>query len=459
MKHADKMGHSQNIRIKEIRYLLETELFSMKLKSFVHFVLERRRIVWSLRGLMNCFCRWSQVCHAKNNILLYCHDVHRYVVLDGKLYSPLIDVVHENLGINSGVSCAAPFSKLTADKCYMDVKNYNFSILVGFLKRLFRNRSLILKSVEQDPVISAYSYVFKRIGCRVVVAVQPSIEMCIAANRLGIKIFDLQHGVISGTGYYSLERRRKFSQAGWPHGILCWDSVSRDRVERESVGYTKAILTGHPAYVTDEGKRLLNSPLTRDARESSFSFVVLISLTWHDFGQKFEDPIYEVFGIPSELVQLIQRMRNIFFRIRLHPVQNRYSRRQLIAELERLFADQTNVNFRDYNDCYVGGAFSGCAGHITVASATSIEALQLGIKTLLVEGYNPLRFEVVRDYFGDYIDSDAMVQLHRYELSSMTEAELQKLFYFTGEDVIETGSHDGHQDTFQDVLINCVSKC
>jgi hypothetical protein len=406
---------------------------------------------------MNSFCWWNEPADAKKNILFYCHDVHRYVLLNGKLYSPLIDVVHENLGINNGVSCVAPFSKLIADQCYINVRNYNFPVLVGFLFRFFYNRSLILKSVKRDPVISAYAYVFKRFGCRVVIAIQPSIEMCIAAHQLGIKILDLQHGVITGAGYYSLERRRKFFQAGWPNAILCWDSVSRDRIERESAGYTKAIFTGHPAYVTDEGKRLFNSLLTRDASESSFSFVVLISLTWHDFGLKFEDPIYEIFGIPSELVQLIQRMRNIFFRIRLHPVQNRNSRIKIFSELERIFADQTNVNFRDYNDCYVGGAFSGCAGHITVASATSIEALQLGIKTLLVEGYAPLRFEVVRDYFGDYIDRDAMVQLHRSELSSMTEAELQKLFYFTGENVIETGSHDGHQDTFQDVLINCVS--
>lgn len=429
-------------------------MYYMKPKSLLNFILKRRGIVWSLRGLMNCFCWWNVPADAKKNILFYCHDVHRYVLLNGKLYSPLIDVIHENLGINNGVSCVAPFSKLIDDQCYINVRNYNFPILVGFLIRLFYNRSLILKSVESDPVISAYAYVFKRFGSRVVIAIQPSIEMCIAAHRLGIKIFDLQHGVITGAGYYSLERRRKFFQEGWPNAILCWDSVSRDRIERESAGYTKAIFTGHPAYVTDEGKRLLNSLRARDSSESSFSFVVLISLTWHDFGLKFEDPIYETFGIPSELIQLIQRMRNIFFRIRLHPVQNRNSRNKLFSELERIFAENLNVNFRDYNDSYVGAAISGCDGHITVASATSIEALQLGIKTIFVEGYPPLHLEVVRDYFGDYIDIGAMVQLHRNELSSMTEAELQKLFNSTGENIFGIRCLDGPQDTFKDVLIN-----
>jgi hypothetical protein len=431
----------------------------MKLKSLMQFVLERRKIVWSLQGLMNCFCQWSQADGVKSDVLLYCHDVHRYVVVDGKMYSPLIDVVHENLGINVGVSCAAPFSKLTAAQCYINVKNYNFPVLVGFLKRLFLNGSLIITTIEKDAVISAYTYLFKRFGCRVVVAVQPSIEMCVAANRLGIKIFDIQHGVISGKGYYSFEKRSKFSQAGWPDAILCWDSVSRDRVERESAGFTKAILTGHPVYFTDEGRRLLNFQVTNEGLESGFSFVVLISLTWHDFGQEFEDPAYEILGIPSELVQLIQRLSSIYFRIRLHPVQNRYSRSKIIRELERLFAGKTNVNFRDYNDCYVGGAFCGCTGHITVASATSIEALQLGIKTLLVEGYDPLSYEAVRDYFGDYIDKNVMEQINRLWLPCITEAQLKKIFLSKKSNVMRSLCHDGTQHTFQQVIVNSESNC
>lgn len=431
----------------------------MKLKSFVHFIYERRGIVWSIRGLMSCVVQWIQAVPEKKQILFYCHDVHRYVLLDGKLYSPLIDVLHENIGVSAGVSCTAPFSKLTAAQCHLKIRNYNFPVLMGLLKRAFRYRALRLTNVDHDPVVSAYCYVFQNVGCRAVVAVQPSTEMCIAANRLGIEIFDVQHGVISGTGYYSLDRRRKFSQAGWPNAILCWDSVSRDRVERESSGYAKAILTGHPAYVTDEGRRLFNSPPTSDRCESDFSFVVLVSLTWHDYGQDYEDAAYKILGIPSELVHLIQRMSGVFFRIRLHPVQNRYSQYQVTTELERIFAGQTNVNFKDYNNCYVGAAFTGCAGHITVASATSIEAWQLGIKTLLVEGCSPLRLEVVKDYFGDYIERNAMVQIQKSKLSSMTEKQLQKQFFSTEKAAMKTELHEVTPNAFQKVLLNSASKC
>jgi hypothetical protein len=431
----------------------------MKIKSIINFILERRKIVWSLWGFINCFWQRSQLNHAQNDVLLYCHDVHRYVELKGKLYSPLIDVVHESIGIKSVVSCVAPFSKLASDQCHLDIKNYNLPVLVGFLKRLIYYRSLVLIYVEQDPVIKAYSYIFKRIECKVIIAVQPSIEMCVAANQLGIKIFDLQHGVISGTGYYSLERRQKYSQVGWPYAILCWDSVSRDRVKKESAGYSKAIITGHPAYVTQEGRRLLNSPVINNRHESSYSFVILISLSWHDFGQDYEDLVYKVLGIPSELVEVIKRMSGIFFRIRLHPVQNRYSRAQTIMELERLFVGQMNVNFMDYNDCYVGGAFSGCDGHITVASATSIEALQLGMKTLLVEGYDPHRTEVVRDYFGDYIDSNVMVQIKRFGLSRITENELKSIFDSVDRNDSNAVYAEENQDTFQEVVVKYISKC
>ena len=157
----------------------------MNIKFLVRYFLERRGTVWSVRGLINSIVLWFKQTHIKKEILYYCHDVHRFVIVEGKLYSPLIDVLHQHTGEDRGLSCVAPFSKLISANCFIDVKNYNLPVLIGLLMRLSRYRSINLETIESDPVIYAYRYIFKKVECRVVVAVQPSIEMCIAAKQQG----------------------------------------------------------------------------------------------------------------------------------------------------------------------------------------------------------------------------------------------------------------------------------
>lgn len=421
----------------------------MNIKFLVRYFLERRGTVWSVRGLINSIVLWFKQTHIKKEILYYCHDVHRFVIVEGKLYSPLIDVLHQHTGEDRGISCVAPFSKLISANCFIDVKNYNLPVLIGLLMRLTRYRSIKLETIDTDPVINAYRYIFRKVECRVIVAVQPSIEMCIAAKQQGIRIFDVQHGVIGSGGYYSLNRRSKFSQAGWPDAVLCWDSISRERILSESGGCVRAVLVGHPAFATDEGRKLLYFPGVTVSPNGYYSLIVLVSLTWHGFGGRFEDKNYEVLGIPVELVQLIQRMKGVFFRIRLHPVQSRYSRLKVVSVLKRIFADCSNVNFLDFNDCYVGAAFAGCGGHITVSSATSIEAWQLGIKTLLVEGYAPISAELVENYFSDYIRQNAMTRIDRSSLLSLTESELLHHFNARVENDVHT-----HQERIESGILH-----
>jgi hypothetical protein len=431
----------------------------MNIKFVVRYILKRRSTVWSFQGLINSIVLWFKHTHIKKDILYYCHDVHRFVIVEGKLYSPLIDVLHQHTGEDRGLSCVAPFSKLLAANCFINVKNYNLPVLIGLLMRLVCYRNICLTTIENDPVINAYSYIFRKIGCRVVVAVQPSIEMCIAAKHQGIKIFDLQHGVIAGAAYYSLNRRSKFLQAGWPDAVLCWDLISRKRVLSESGGCVKAVLVGHPAFATDEGRKLLNFPGVTGSQNGDYSLIILVSLAWHEYGDRFEDKTFEVLGIPIELVQLIQRMKSVFFRIRLHPVQSRYSRLKVMSVLEQIFADCLNVNFLDFNDCYIGAAFAGCGGHITVSSAASIEAWQLRIRTLLVEGYGSICSDVVENYFSDYIRHNVMTRIDRYSVLSLRESELLHHFNARVEDDVHTHQVNIEPGILHKLLLEADARC
>jgi hypothetical protein len=390
----------------------------------VKYILSRRTIVWSLKGIFNCILYWSLNKYSNARILFYCHDVHRYVRKNSKFYSPLIDVVHEEIGMDSGVSCFAPFSKLTSRECYIESKNYNLPILAALIMRLVYSGQLTLKNVKKDPVINAYIKIFNRIGCRFVLAIQPSIEMCVAAKRLNINIYDLQHGVIGGNGYYSLEKRRAFGQQGWPNAVLCWDMVSANAVDRFTSGLIRGIVVGHPAYATRVGRTLLSDFQSIAPVDISIRFTILVTLTWHDYGNTYEDEAYKVLGIPAELLELMRRATNVSFRIRLHPVQWLYSRARVTSFLKDTFSGYTNVNFIDYNECYIGAALYNCGGHITVGSAATIEAWQLRIRTLLVEGYPPLEADKINKYFADYISAGAATIISRSQINALTEDEL-----------------------------------
>lgn len=402
------------------------------IKSIYTYIRRRSAIVWSFDGLINSIVYWFRGAIKKSEILFYCHDVHRYVVKDGRLYSPLIDVVHEHIGLNNGVSCVAPFSSLTSKQCEIEVNNFNFPILIGIVLRIFRYGRMRLVRLESDPLVYAYIYIFRRVHCKVIVAIQPSIEMCLAANKLGLRIYDLQHGVIGDSGYYSLDKRQKFNQRGWPDAVLCWDSISQQRLYRNTKGIMRGVVVGHPVYSTQMGRKLLEYKGTPQSNRNSSRLTILVSLTWHDYGVEFDDEHYSLLGIPAEVIELIKSTESVNFRIRLHPVQNRFSKSRIITELSGIFNGYSNVNYEDYNDCYIGAALIGCVGHISVASAAAIEAWQIGIRTILVEGYPPLTKEVVQGYFRDYIDAHLVKQVTRSEFLRLTAEDLGQFFISNG---------------------------
>ena len=55
-------------------------------------------------------------CHCH---LFFCHDVHRHVKKNGKMYAPLLDPIIEEIEQdNECFTLASPFSKLSGKKCF-----------------------------------------------------------------------------------------------------------------------------------------------------------------------------------------------------------------------------------------------------------------------------------------------------------------------------------------------------
>ena len=219
-----------------------------------NYVRERHNIVWTFKGIFLALIKSTNKLPKNVDILFFCHDVHRHVKKNGKMYAPLLDPIIEEIEQdNECFTLASPFSKLSGKKCFGKVDIHNSFIFFALLKRFFLNFSLKLMNVDNDPLIKGYEKIFKKIEPKKILAIQPSIELCIAAKKMNIKTFDVQHGIITDVNYYNLSKRHSFNQLGWPDYILCWDKESELRLKRLTDNKVNSKVIGHPSYHSGYG--------------------------------------------------------------------------------------------------------------------------------------------------------------------------------------------------------------
>ena len=395
-------------------------------------------IVWSFRGIFLALFGAFKRLPKDVDYLFICHDVHRHSQIEGKLYAPLIDPIIQELSeFGRCLTLAAPFSRLRGDNCFGDVRVSNFNVLLALLKRVLVRKSPKLLRIEGDPLVNAYLRTLNQLRPSVLIGIQPSIELCSAARKLGITVFDMQHGVISDVNYYSITKRQPFEQLGWPDAVLCWDKVSADRVNKISSGHVKSRIIGNPAYHSKYGVHIRNHRRSEKIRNQKYKTTILITLTYQDFDSRisylrnFSDEFFVGIGIPKQLVDLINNSPEIFWRIRLHPVQIKFNQQKVHEFLDRTFVKSENIDWIHFSAVPLSTALSECSGHITVDSAASVDAAQNGVPTLLVSCPGWSAKAKVYDYFGEYIAAEIMKFTDASELSS------KSLAFFTGK-VAET---------------------
>jgi len=401
------------------------EIFFKKVRALYYRIGNTYNIVWTFRGLFLALLGPLRKLPENVDYLFICHDVHRHSKVNGKLYAPLIDPIFQELSeFGRCLTLAAPFSRLRGDNCYGDVRVNNFNVLFGLFQRVLVRKSLKLSSIEGDPLIKAYLRMLNQLRPRVLIGIQPSVELCVAARKLGIIVYDMQHGLISDVNYYSYKKRQQFDQVGWPDVVLCWDQVSADRVEKKSNGHVKSRVIGNPAYHSKYGVRMRSHYHSEKILNQKYKTNILITLTYQDFDSRisylknFSDEFFVGIGIPKQLVELINNSPEIFWRIRLHPVQTKFNQKKVHEFLDKTFVKSENIDWIHFSAVPLSTALSECSGHITVDSAASVDAAQNGIPTLLVSCPGWSDKAKVYDYFGEYIATNIMKFIDATELSS-----------------------------------------
>ena len=364
----------------------------------------RRNI--SFLGLFNAFRFFIRIKNIPQVDILYaCHDNSRSVLLNGKYYSPLIDGLILKLNDYSNITLALPFSKYSANKTNGNTINLNLYVIAAIIKRFFTSGSFALKNKKNDPLIRFYNKLYQKLNLKLIIAIQPSIEMCIAAKRNKIKIMDLQHGIIetkNSNSYYSLDKRFLHQNSGWPDYILCRNKQSYQTVLNLK-DYTKPFLIGNLNKIFYQNvfpSKKDNKLVKTKAKTILYTFQPTYTSTFSS------DNFCEGIIFPNELYKLILTSKYNFI-LKLHPSQihKKGLFKLHIKAFHKLFSKYKNVDFRICNQKPIEYSLAKSDIHITFNSAVLFDAMDYDLKTILLDD-NLIR---LKHYFGELIDTDSVI--------------------------------------------------
>jgi hypothetical protein len=339
----------------------------------------------------------------RTDIVLFCGDTDRGLSYSGKMYSQILDSLNQlfqHRGIST-VTIAKPSSRIFGKGAFGNVISFNGMFLRAYHGNYLLNKLGSTAGLNGNLVVKAWINIIRKANPVIIIGIQPPPELCIAAKACNIQIFDLQHGVISGEGYYGDIYRDEFENEGWPDCILCWDKQSKDWIEKNICQRTVTRIVGNPWFL-----RFIN-PNSEDTLVSRFNNdvqilkdgkpVILVSLQW---GLDENSGEY-VLGMNNSLLNYIKEAGSDFtWWIRIHPVQLKDSANSNIAKnLKGEFRGCPNVSWEECTEMPLPLVLKNVDLHITSHSAVTIEACWFGVKTALL---NPQK-DLLYDYFDQQI--------------------------------------------------------
>jgi len=333
------------------------------------------------------------------DILLSCGDADRSFVYKELHYSPLIDSFTNYCEIR-GISVCSISDRIShyyGERAYNSPYTANRSLLmIRFVLKVIKvfglsEKKLFKLRIKFETIIWRNALLLTK--PRIVIGIQPDIPLCIACNEQQIPIYDLQHGVITGTDdnrYYSLGYLSTCNDNYLPYGFLVWDKAS-EKVIRSIPKFKnrEIFLLGNPWYTRfinpDENDILVNSELLLISKLDPSLPIIIVTLQY-----KIDEyaPDYVPDGVMTEsLRETIGNTQNRYqWIIRLHPSQLVGNEKQRIyLYLDNLFSHMKNVQWEWCSAIALPALLKISKLHITHYSATTIEAAWMNVPTILLD--------------------------------------------------------------------------
>jgi hypothetical protein len=367
-------------------------IVTLLVKVYKYFTDRKNEI--SFKGILYAllFSRKSKLYRA--DILLFCHDNSRTTKVNNLLFAPIIDPIIEILDNKAThITFAGPFSVHFGKKCFGNVVMYNRSLLFAYIFRIIKFRKNKVLNLIDDPVINFWERVLEIVEPKIILGINPPVELCLAAKNKNIWVADIQHGIISYGNYYDENKRKEINQLGWPDAILCWDEFSKSFVENNFSNFVKAFVIGNTSFYTAS----LNSSKSKYVFDNSVpSILVTLQYAHTDVGAN--DETFQQIGIQSSLLNFILEHGNRYnWYLRLHPAVLNNRKNVIFKKFDSIFNNSPNVDWVVCNSMHLHAVLQECNAHVTFNSASVRDASLFGIKSAVLDN-DEIR---VRGYFAD----------------------------------------------------------
>lgn len=240
----------------------------------------------------------------------------------------------------------------------------------------------------------AFSLWLKIINCcrpKLVIGIQPCLQLCRVCKMMNIPVYDLQHGVIcEEESWYRENIKDGMDIKGLPSGFLCWDAASAGTLKKwASPKGCKIYAVGNPwvkRFVEKNNDDVLVKEAINDfVFDNCGRLNILISLQWglKDHGYSCSKNQF----MPDCLEELIKKYQNCFnWLIRLHPVQTCGKEKILVNKyLQDKFGASNNVEWVQATKTPLPILLNITDAHITFWSSVTVEAAWYGIQTALLD--------------------------------------------------------------------------
>lgn len=395
----------------------------MKVFSIVRYIHDRALNI-SAKGIFLAIFQSKKSLVKQSQFLFVCHDNSRSLIIDQKLYAPIVDPIISDVGIQNTVTFAMPFSKYFGKACYGNTIIYSRILLIAYFKRFF-SKNINLKNYQDDPLVKAWLRILNIVKPHFVIGINPSVELCLAAKKLEIISIDVQHGILATYNYYGIHKRESLGQKGWPDYIFCWDDFSKNFVLNNVPPFVKPIITGNPAYVSSFFNELIDSK-GKYLASLAHKKIVLITLDSLCPPEMADDFTYKTIGIPFGIIKFIkQHGSNYKWFIRLHPAQMKNKKKEIYKELGCLFSEYDNVSWDMSSSIPLIVLMKYVKLHITYNSATTREASLFNIKTIILDQNE----KNIKSYFGELLEDHIVKIIHplnHFKISQSMDEMIKK---------------------------------
>lgn len=328
------------------------------------------------------------------DVLLVRHDADCGYNYKGQAYSHILDSFGElcNYRGLKTQAIGTPYSRLVKDKAFNNPCTYNRVALkikvLYYLKKTLQLKKLSNEWIERQNE-KVWIEIITITKPKIIISIQPSIELCRIGKLFHIPVFDYQHGIIAAENpWYGEEFRCNEPKENLPVGYLCWDESSAEVIKTWVDEDIDVKVVGNPWFsrflFPESHDDLVQSVLERKIF-SPGKPVILVSLSWGMDGFYTEDSFNKV--MINELENIILRTANQYnWMIRLHPVQLRGHEGKTVDQyLTKTFGHlRESINWDLASELPLPIVLAQTTLHITDFSTVVTEASWFGIPSALL---------------------------------------------------------------------------